>query len=339
MKRLVVIILTLSVFVLMCTKSTEPENSPPHEPGNPVPANGATNQPLSAVLQWSGGDPDSDPVQYDVYFGTNASPPLVSSNQYGRNYIPDLLDYNTQYFWKIVAEDDHDHVTEGSTWNFTTGNTPPAPVNLTMQADGEGDGVVLAWEVVGTIDSLRLVLPDSVAVVTLNVSDTLYLDDTPSQTGDYNLYAVYSDNLSAPATVRSAAVGSASDVMLYLRDGPGGYGWDTASGEGEVYFLDGGHTSVTDFYFTEDTLMRYLRSCDQPPYNGNKRTDILDMGTTSFFTAPLAGYGTEAMVVDGNYFAMHVQDDYYAKVFVVSSDSTTMTFRCWFQTVQSLRIF
>ncbi len=338
MKKSVFIILIFAILALNCTKSTEPDNSAPYEPGSPSPSNSATDQPLSVVLQWSGGDPDSDPVRYDVYFGANSSPPLVSSNQTGRNYTPNTLDYNTPYYWRIVAEDDHDHSTEGSTWSFTTGDTPLTPTNITIEADTEGDGVVMSWDAMSNIDSFALVMPDSV-VVGVNANDTMYADDTPSQTGTYTLYAVFGTTVSSPATVSSSPFASISDVTLYTIDGPGGYGWDTVSGEGAAYFLDGGQMSVVDFYLAEDTLMLYLRSCDQPPYNGNKSTDMQDMGMTSFFIAPLAGYSSEEPVVAGDYYAMRVEGDYYAKVFVVSSDSTTMTFGYWFQTMQSLRLF
>jgi hypothetical protein len=338
MKFLIAALLVFSVFALMCTKSTEPENSAPYEPGNPTPSNGATGQPLNVVLLWSGGDPDSDPVCYDVYFGPNSSPPLISSNQTGRNYTPSALGYSTDYYWRIVAEDDHDHSTEGSIWSFTTGNTPVTPSNLALRSDAEGDGVVITWDMMSNIDSLILVPPDS-AVVTLNADDTIYTDDTPLQTGSYALYAIHAGNLSAPATVSSSAFASISDVTLDALQGPGGYGWDITSGEGEALPLNSGNTSIIDFYLPEDTLTLYLRSCDQPPFNGNKRTDIQNMGTSSFFTAPLAGYTSEELAVVGDYYAMRVEGDYYAKVYVVDSDSTTITFRYWFQTLQSLRIF
>jgi hypothetical protein len=341
MKVLVVAILIFAAMSLMCTKSTEPDNTAPSEPGTPTPANGAADQPLIVVLSWTGGDPDGDPLRFDVYFGVNSSPPLVSSDQAGRNYAPDTLDYNTQYYWRVVAKDDHDHETEGAPWSFTTGNTPLPPVNISIQSDSEGDGVIIGWDKTANIDSLLLVLPDS-TVVALNADDTTYADDAPAQTGMYTLYAVHGGNLSSPATATSAPFASTSDVLLYrTQDGPGGYGWYVESGEGEAYYLDGANTSMVDFYFAEDTLtlMWYLRSGDQPPYNGDKSTDILDMGTTSFFTAPLGGYGSEELVVVGDYYAMHVEGDYYAKVYVVSTDSLTMTFRYWFQILQSLRIF
>ncbi|TKJ44228.1 hypothetical protein CEE36_00350 [candidate division TA06 bacterium B3_TA06] len=95
-------------------------NQPPSAPGNPSPANGATDQPLDVNLSWTGGDPDGDPVTYDVYFGTSSSPSLVASDRTTTNYDPGSLEYNTTYYWKIVAKDDKGATTTGDVWQFTT---------------------------------------------------------------------------------------------------------------------------------------------------------------------------------------------------------------------------
>lgn len=338
MKPYIFIILVGAPLALTCCTSTGPDNSAPYEPGSPLPPDGASDQPVHLVLQWSGGDPDGDPMHYDVYLGTSSSPALVSGNQSGRNFTPAALDHATEYFWRIVAEDDHDHSTEGSIWSFTTTAIPVAPAGFSIEADSAGDGVVLRWDGMGGIDSFVLVLPDS-SIVSLNGSDTSYADDTPSRTGTYSLHAACDTLLSPPAMVSSAPFASASSVALYTSGGVGGFGWDTDSGEGEAYLLDTGNRSVVDFYLVEDSLLLYLRSCDQPPYLGYKTTGILDRGATSFFSAPQAGYEGDQPVVPGDYYAMRVEGNYYAKVLVASSDSSTVTFDYWFQTVQSLRIF
>jgi hypothetical protein len=108
-------------------------NSPPGQPTNPSPPQGGTDQPINLNLSWSCTDPDGDPLTYDVYFGTSANPPLVSSNISNNNYNPGTLANGTTYFWKIVAKDNQGHSTTGNIWNFTTitGNnqSPNAPGN------------------------------------------------------------------------------------------------------------------------------------------------------------------------------------------------------------------
>lgn len=100
-------------------------NQPPNTPSNPSPANGATDQSIDVDLRWTGGDPDSDPVTYDVYFKANDSNfgEPVSPGQSGTTYDPGTLSYETQYYWRIVATDDHGASTSGSVWDFITGSS------------------------------------------------------------------------------------------------------------------------------------------------------------------------------------------------------------------------
>jgi len=102
-------------------------NDPPYVPDNESPVHGATNVSVSTDLSWIGGDPDNDPVTYDVYFGTTASPSIVSHNQSATSYDPGALAYYTTYYWRITAWDDHGHSTVGPLWSFTTVRdvTPP----------------------------------------------------------------------------------------------------------------------------------------------------------------------------------------------------------------------
>lgn len=119
--RSIFLFLALLFILVSCSKKpTEPENNAPNTPGSPNPSNGATSQSINVDLSWTGGDPDGDPVAYNVYFGSSSPPPLVSNNQTAASYDPSTLNYNTKYFWKIVAEDNNGVQTEGSIWNFTT---------------------------------------------------------------------------------------------------------------------------------------------------------------------------------------------------------------------------
>jgi len=102
--------------------TTAPPNSAPNPPSNPSPVNHATGISIDADLSWTGGDPDGgDMVTYDVYFGTSATPPLVWQDQTGTTYDPGALSYNTKYYWKIIAEDNHGAPAVGPVWDFTTG--------------------------------------------------------------------------------------------------------------------------------------------------------------------------------------------------------------------------
>ena len=95
-------------------------NQPPAQPSDPDPVNGAENQDTTVTLSWSCSDPDSDPLLYDIYFGTNSNPPMVSSDQSNAFYNPGSLNSGTTYYWKITAKDDHGNSTAGTIWHFAT---------------------------------------------------------------------------------------------------------------------------------------------------------------------------------------------------------------------------
>lgn len=103
-----------------------PANNPPNTPSSPSPADDDTGIGTGASLSWTGGDPDGDPVTYDVYFGTTNPPPKIEpGNQSGATYAPSL-GYSTKYYWQIVAWDEHGATSSGPIWSFTTAAyTPP----------------------------------------------------------------------------------------------------------------------------------------------------------------------------------------------------------------------
>ena len=116
-------------------------NNPPNTLSNPSPSNHATGQSIHADLSWTGGDPDAgDTVTYDVCFGTSTSPPLISNGQSGTTYDPGTLSYNTKYYWKIIATDNHGASTSGSLWDFTTGSAPNNPPNTPSTPSGPSSG-------------------------------------------------------------------------------------------------------------------------------------------------------------------------------------------------------
>jgi hypothetical protein len=109
--------LALQNFEIICTATT---NQPPIPPSNPYPADGGTSIDVDTDLGWTGGDPDGDPVTYDVYFSKTNPPTKVESNQSTTTYDPGKLDSLTGYYWMIVAWDNHGASIFGPIWNFTT---------------------------------------------------------------------------------------------------------------------------------------------------------------------------------------------------------------------------
>jgi len=95
-------------------------NAPPIKPSNPIPENGSKNIDINADLKWSGGDPNGDPVIYDIYFGTENPPPLVKQNHTDTVFEQGTMNYSTKYYWKIVSIDRFNAKTEGPIWSFTT---------------------------------------------------------------------------------------------------------------------------------------------------------------------------------------------------------------------------
>jgi parallel beta-helix repeat protein len=113
-------------FIGTKTKIVRVGNHPPFVPCNPHPPNNSIAGTLG-ILCWTGGDPDGDNVYYDVYFGNNSSPPKIISNITSNCTDLGTLEFDTTYYWKIVAWDEYNASTEGPVWTFKTKvNQPPS---------------------------------------------------------------------------------------------------------------------------------------------------------------------------------------------------------------------
>ena len=128
-----------------------PGNHAPYEPNTPSPADGATGVTPSTdfVVQWNGGDPDTgDLVNYRLHWGTTSDPPFMGTiGSYANDESPIswtiqnfFTDYDTTYYWKIIAEDEHGGYNEGAVWSFTTGSETPSPPPPPPPPGGGGGG-------------------------------------------------------------------------------------------------------------------------------------------------------------------------------------------------------
>jgi len=119
-------------------------NDPPNSPTNVYPGDGTTDISIDTALIWNGGDPNTgDTVTYDVYFEADDSNPdyYDTTPEYGYWETPIVYDlptlaYNTHYYWKIIAEDNHGETVTSNIWDFTTESEPT--YTLTTYAVGSG---------------------------------------------------------------------------------------------------------------------------------------------------------------------------------------------------------
>src|SRR6187402_356674 len=87
--------------------------APPPAPTSPNPAHGSSRGPWA--LTWVGDGAGN----FDVYFGTSATPPLVSPAQAAKTYALPALTAGSVYYWRIVARNAFG-TTSGPTWSSQT---------------------------------------------------------------------------------------------------------------------------------------------------------------------------------------------------------------------------
>jgi hypothetical protein len=89
---------------------------PPAPPLLTSPANGGIGGLVAPTLVWNASD---SAASYDVYFGTQSTPPLLG-NTTGTSYAPGTLTSGATYYWRIVAKNTVG-TASSATWSFTTG--------------------------------------------------------------------------------------------------------------------------------------------------------------------------------------------------------------------------
>lgn len=113
----------------ICEGGGEPTNYAPYEPINPVPTMGDDGQSLCLSLSWQSGDPEGDPLDFEIYFGDDFAlvdgldPSALITTLYNQasdsggayvsysynlvDAVPSVCDLKngTIYYWKIKAKD------------------------------------------------------------------------------------------------------------------------------------------------------------------------------------------------------------------------------------------
>jgi hypothetical protein len=130
---------------------TTRENNPPNTPSDPDPADGATEIDINYDLSWTCSDPDGDNLTYNVYFEADDPTPdvLVSENQTETTFDPGQMNYETTYYWQIVAWDIYGESTDGPVWDFSTIVEPNHPPNKPTIYENSGTLYVYTTDVDG----------------------------------------------------------------------------------------------------------------------------------------------------------------------------------------------
>ena len=71
-------------------------------------------------LSWQGKDVDNDIMNYDVYFGTSATPPLIKQAYTSTSLDNITVTSKATYYWKIVTRDTNNNTSTSDVVQFNT---------------------------------------------------------------------------------------------------------------------------------------------------------------------------------------------------------------------------
>ncbi len=192
MKRHLLIIAAGVLFLFNCHQPLPPEfeNKPPNVPQLIFPEDGALKLPVQLTLRWKISDPNElDTLYCDVYLQKNNSQPqLFKANLRADTLRLDSLEYDSQYFWRVVVRDQKNLETTGPVWSFRTrvekNNPPKIPSNPIPENHQTGVSFYqtqFSWSG-GDPDSFSSVLydiflgtsPDTMQLLKSSIADTFF---------------------------------------------------------------------------------------------------------------------------------------------------------------------
>lgn len=100
------------------------------------PSDNATAVSINSVISWDCSDPNGDTIIYDLYFGTAPEPSIIATDIVESIYSFQYpLDYQTTYYWKLIAKDSAGKITESAIYSFTTETSLPPIINSISPSD------------------------------------------------------------------------------------------------------------------------------------------------------------------------------------------------------------
>lgn len=112
-------------FKVVVTVTDNTPNQPPTKVNLKSPANNTDGLSTVTTLEWfATSDPESDPIEYDVYIGEFQDPNTkIATNAQGLLVSTPSLKAGTTYSWKVVARDNQGNSSDSDIWFFATGGS------------------------------------------------------------------------------------------------------------------------------------------------------------------------------------------------------------------------
>ncbi|MFO7880978.1 MAG: hypothetical protein R6U52_00380 [Kosmotogaceae bacterium] len=98
-------------------------NKPPEPPRLLGPEDGKEKVGINPTLKWDCEDAEGDPLNFLIYLGESPDDMTVVTTTPKNTYeyeFDGILEGNTTYYWKVVAEDPQGRLVESETYSFTT---------------------------------------------------------------------------------------------------------------------------------------------------------------------------------------------------------------------------
>jgi hypothetical protein len=132
------LLLAVVALMLTCRKWDNPldptGNHPPALPSRPSPADLGLRRDSGLVLSWHSLDPDGgDTAYFRIFFDTASSPRMVEDSCTDTTFRPTNVTSLTEYYWQVVAFDNHGDSAGGPLWRFQTAPS----ISVTAPDSGE----------------------------------------------------------------------------------------------------------------------------------------------------------------------------------------------------------
>jgi len=135
MKNFLKIALISLGLLSMFSCEDDDENSLPSAAKLTTPVNEAKDMEVKPAFNWEKSlDPDNDMVKYDLYVSETKE--FIADDKVAKGIsentftLKTALKPHTEYFWKVVADDDNGGSAESEVWSFTTKNSAPTVSGL-----------------------------------------------------------------------------------------------------------------------------------------------------------------------------------------------------------------